>query len=237
MFDGSIPILLPKFKHYFKLQTFSTGARCKRSIKRRHSEGWQCTAVSQTSCHLLQLCMQFLKAHMSRCRLRIPAETVHSAHVLLCLKVCGHTCTAFLHRCRVPKSSQQDFSTGLYFRHQPVSSSCVIVAIVTYFTVKCIPFFLRPLSMSIKLVMKSVNFCHSEVTDASSDFKHHAERLHLKSQLWSMAKTVRPKMDSNVCSGFWYPRSNVVDIRVSGLNLILFKETEDERRGGSDHGD
>ena len=151
------------FQFNFSVPSLS-GARCKRSMKGRHTEGddnsqWDTCCASY--CAMFHASVVCLKEHTN----------------------CTVVGNAFQHRCGVSKSSQQDFSTGLYFRHQPVSSSCVIVAIVTYFTVKCIPFFLRPLSMSITLVMKSVNFCHSEVTDASSDFKRHAERLHLKSQL------------------------------------------------------
>ena len=50
-----------------------------------------------------------------------------------------------------------------------------VIAIATYFIVKCIPFFLH-LLVRVKLVMKLVNFCYSEVSDAplSSNYKQHA---------------------------------------------------------------
>ena len=50
-----------------------------------------------------------------------------------------------------------------------------VIAIATYFIVKCIPFFLH-LLVRVKLVMKLVNFSYSEVSDAplSSNYKQHA---------------------------------------------------------------
>ena len=118
-----------------------------------------------------------------------------------------------------------------------------VIAITTYFIVKCIPFFLH-LLVRVKLVMKLVNFSYSEVSDAplSSNYKQHAWRLHQKNEhRWQ-----------NPCVqyGLWCKRW-ILDV-VSGVRVVLWwirvqeldpilREglvvSDDERRGGSDHGD
>ena len=63
------------------------------------------------------------------------------------------TAAGFLHRSLLPPP------TCPLLRHQSV------IAIVTFFIVKCIQFFLRP-SVRVKLVINLVNFSSSEVSDA-----------------------------------------------------------------------